>query len=78
MFYNIEIRKIRKRQGEREGESIPYYIYTRARGAKGDGKRKEEMKRKGDGFQLEENGNKRGCMTEGRLKMNRNCIFFKD
>ena len=50
MFYNIEIRKMRKRQGEREGGSAPYYIYTRARGAKGDGKRKEEMKRKGDWF----------------------------
>jgi hypothetical protein len=36
MFYNIEIRKMRKRQGEREGGSTPYYIYTRARGAKGD------------------------------------------
>ena len=34
MFYNIKIRKTRKRQGEWEGGCIPYYIYTRAREVK--------------------------------------------
>ena len=29
MFYNIKIRKTRKRQGEWEGECIPYYIIYR-------------------------------------------------
>ena len=43
MLYNIEIRKMRKRQGEREGEYTPYYIYTRARGAKGDGEMGKEV-----------------------------------
>ena len=36
MFYNIKIRKTRKRQGEWEGGCIPYYIYTRAREVKED------------------------------------------
>ena len=35
MFYNIKIEQQGEKAGAWKGLSIPYYIYTRARGAKG-------------------------------------------